>query len=82
MAVLEVIQHAQNGAVVVIGSQRSYADVLQGDLLAIIICLQVLNAGLEVQDLSGRKECSARAGIHKIRSDTMRWIMLFIVTPH
>lgn len=28
MAVLEVVEHAQNGAVVVVGSQRRYADVL------------------------------------------------------
>lgn len=48
MAVLEVIQHAQNGAVVVVRSQRRQADVLQGNLLSIVVCLQVLDVCLQI----------------------------------
>lgn len=57
VAVLEVIEHTQNGAVVVVGSQRRHADVLQGHLRSIKVGLYLLNSGLEIQNLGeGRKE--------------------------
>lgn len=51
VAVLVVVEHAQDGAVAVVGSQRGQADVLQGHLLTAVAGLQVLNVRLEVKDL-------------------------------
>lgn len=36
MAVLEVVEDAEDGAVVIVRGQRGQANVLQGDVLAII----------------------------------------------
>lgn len=36
MAVLEVVEDAEDGAVVIVRGQRGQANVLQGDVLAVI----------------------------------------------
>lgn len=51
VAVLVVVEHAQDGAVAVVGSQRGQADVLQGDRLVAVGGLQVLDVRLEVKHL-------------------------------
>ena len=59
VAVLEVVEEAQHGAVVVVGRQRAQADVGQRHSLALVRGLQGLHLQLQVQHLD---PCDAGGG--------------------
>lgn len=51
VAVLEVVEDTQDGAVVVVRSQRSQANILQSDVLALEWGHNFFNVELQVQHL-------------------------------
>ena len=56
VTVLEVIEDAEDGAVVVVGGQGGQADVLQRHLLLLVVRHQPFDGQLQVQHLSGQGE--------------------------
>lgn len=53
VAVLEVVEDTQDGAVAVVRGQRSQADVLQGDVLALVCGYDAFDVKLQIQHLVG-----------------------------
>lgn len=51
VAVLEVVEDTEDGAVVIVRGQRSQANVLQGDVLALERGHDIFNVELQVQHL-------------------------------
>lgn len=53
MAVLEIVEDTQDGTVVIVRGQRSKANILQGDILALICGHKAFDVELQVQHLVG-----------------------------
>lgn len=51
MAVLEIVEDTEDGAVVIVRGQRSQANVLQGDVLALVCGHKTFYVELQIQHL-------------------------------
>lgn len=53
VAVLEVVEDTQDGTVVIVRGQRSQANIIQGDILALICGHNAFDVQLQIQHLVG-----------------------------
>ncbi len=53
VAVLEVVEDTQDGTVVIVRRQRSQADILQRDVLALVSGFKAFDVKLQIQHLVG-----------------------------
>ncbi len=51
VTVLEVVEDAQDGTVIIVRGQRGQAEILQGDILALICGHKTLDIELQIQHL-------------------------------
>lgn len=70
VAVLEVVEDTQDGAVVVVRSQRGHADVLQRDILTSVCGYEALDGELKVQNLVDQRSSEVTgSALHEVSAN-------------